>query len=199
MSKHELDLTLAEQMRDASPDEQVDALFSYLEANGGACYDENVSQFQHALQTAALAKSSEATSAQVVSALLHDLGHWLLNEKEQDENFLKQDLDHETVAARYLEPFFPPEVTVPIGLHVPAKRYLCTVEDEYYGALSNASKRSFEVQGGKLNDEQRAEFEETSHLEFTLQLRQWDDQGKQAGLQVPGLENYREDVLKVLL
>ena len=128
MSKHELDMTLAEQMRNASPDEQVDALFSYLQANGGSCYDENVSQFQHALQTAALARSAEATPAQVVGALLHDLGHLLLNEKEQDEDFLKQDLDHETVAARYLEPFFPTEVTVPISLHVPAKRYLCTVE-----------------------------------------------------------------------
>ena len=198
MTIHQLDPTLAEQMKDASPDQKVDALLAYMQENGGTNYDDNVTQLEHALQTAALAKSAGGTSTQVCSALLHDLGHLLVNEHDGEGDFLQEDLNHEEVGATYLEPFFPPEVTVPIALHVPSKRYLCTVDANYYNGLSAASKRSFEVQGGQMSDSEKAAFENTPHLDFAVQLRRWDDGGKKRGLEVPGLEAYREDVLASL-
>ena len=194
MTTHVLDQSLAQQMQDGSKGEKVDALFAYIEKKGGTNYDDQVTQLEHALQTAALAKASGGKSAQVTSALLHDLGHLLVSEHNAENDFLEEDLEHEVVGAKYLEAFFPPEVTVPIGLHVPSKRYLCTVDADYYDALSTASKQSFEVQGGKMSDAERVEFEKTPHLEFAVQLRRWDDGGKVAGLEVAGLEAYREDV-----
>ena len=199
MTPHQLDQSLAQQMQNGSAGQKVDALFSFLEKRGEAKYDEQVTQLEHGLQTAALAKAAGGTSPQVTSALLHDLGHLLVNEHNAKGDFLQKDLNHEEVGAHYLEPFFPPEVTVPIGLHVPSKRYLCTADEDYYNCLSMASKRSLEVQGGKMSEEERIEFASTPHLEFALQLRRWDDGGKQSGLDVPGLEAYREDVLASLL
>ena len=66
--------------------------------------------------------------------------------------FWREDQNHEEVGADYLEPFFVEAVTTPIRLHVPAKRYLCTTDASYYDGLSEASKRSFQVQGGTLSD-----------------------------------------------
>jgi len=199
MTTHILDQSLAHQMQDAGADDKVDAMFAYMEKKGGTNYDDQVTQMEHALQTAALAKSAGGTYAQVTSALLHDLGHLLVSEHNTENDFLTEDLEHEVVGAKYLEPFFPREVTVPVGLHVPSKRYLCTVDANYYDGLSSASKHSFEVQGGKMSDAERTEFEQTPYLESAVQLRRWDDGGKVGGCKVPGLEAYRNDVLACLI
>lgn len=199
MTSHTLDQALAQQLQNASPDEKVSAIFAYMEEKGASNYDDQVTQLEHALQTAALAKAAGGTFAQVTSALLHDMGHLLVCEHNAENDFLEDDLEHEVVGAKYLEPFFPPDVTVPIELHVPSKRYLCTVDAEYYNGLSTASKRSFEVQGGKMSDSEREEFEKTPHLDFAVQLRRWDDGGKVGGLAVPDLEAYRQDVLASLI
>ena len=198
MNTHALDSSLADQMQATDADGMVNALFAYLEQKGTSNYDEQVTQLEHALQTAALAKAAGGTAAQVTSALLHDLGHLLVCEHNAEGDFLAEDLKHEMIGAKYLDPFFPSEVTVPISLHVPSKRYLCTVDPDYYDSLSSASKHSFVVQGGKMDDKQRAEFEKTPHLDLAVQLRRWDDEGKVMGLDVPGVQTYRDDVLACL-
>ena len=199
MTEHPLDLSLAEELKQTDANGKVDALFEYMRRKGNTNYDENVTQLQHGLQSAALARSAGATPQQVISALFHDLGHLLVDEHAGEGDFLEEDLNHEEVGAEYLRPFFPPEVIVPIELHVPAKRYLCTVDDSYYNGLSESSKQSFRVQGGKMSDEEKAAFEDTPHLQFACQLRRWDDGGKQGGLEVPDLEAYRDDCLASLL
>ena len=45
-----------------------------------------------------------------------------------------------------------------VRLHVPAKRYLCAVDPEYWEGLSDVSKRSLKVQGGPLSPAEAAEF-----------------------------------------
>lgn len=199
MTAHQLDQSLAQQMQGASVGQKVGALFFYMGKRGNTNYDEHVAQLEHALQTAALAKASGSAPSQVTSALLHDLGHLLVNEHDANGQFLVEDLNHEEVGANCLGPFFPPEVTEPIGLHVPSKRYLCTVDRDYYKSLSAASKQSFEVQGGNMSEEEQSQFEKIPYLDFALQLRRWDDGGKQGDLEVPGLETYREDVLASLI
>lgn len=199
MTRHSLDTSLARQLEESTPEEKVDLLFAYLRVKGRTHYDEQVTQLEHALQTAALAKAAGASSAEVTSALLHDLGHLLVDEHDGDSDFLAEDCNHEALGAQCLKPFFPPAVTVPIKLHVPAKRYLCTVDETYYHQLSAASKRSLEVQGGKMNEVERAEFELTPQLESVLRLRRWDDGGKRGGWIVPDLEAYRQDLLACLL
>jgi len=193
-----VDPTLAQQMNAATSRQKVDALFSYMEKRGQSFYDEVVTQLEHALQCAALAKQNDAGPTLITSALLHDIGHIILDEHNADIAFLDTDLNHEAIGAQYLEPFFPDTVTTPIRLHVPAKRYLCTTDATYYDGLSDASKRSLKVQGGIMSDEEREAFEQIPHYQDALTLRQWDDLAKVKGLETPKLETYRDIVLKSL-
>lgn len=190
-SPHE---TLAQDMTHATNEEKVAALFDFMIRRGQTFYDESVTQLEHALQCANQARINDSTATQVTSALLHDLGHFLLDEHNADTAFLADDLNHEAVGADFLEPFFPDAVTTPVRLHVPAKRYLCTTDAAYYDGLSEASKRSLRVQGGVMSDEERSAFERIPHFEDALNLRRWDDLAKVRNLESPGLETYRDVV-----
>ena len=193
-----VDASLAQEMSGATPEQKVNTLFNYMEKRGQSFYDEIVTQLEHALQCAALAKEKNASPTLITGALLHDIGHIILDEHNAREAFLNTDLNHEEVGARYMEPFFPESVTIPIRLHVPAKRYLCTTDPSYYDGLSEASKRSLKLQGGTMSDEEREAFERIPHFEDGLVLRRWDDLAKIKGLDTPQLEVYREIVQQCL-
>ncbi|MXV75737.1 HD domain-containing protein [Candidatus Poribacteria bacterium] len=186
-----IDQSLAHEMKNATAEQKVDALFNYMEAEGQSFYDEVVTQLEHALQCAALAQQNDASLTLITGALLHDLGHIILDEHNADKAFLDIDLNHEEIGAEYLAPFFPEAVTTPIRLHVPAKRYLCATDASYHDGLSEASKRSLIVQGGVMSDEEREAFEQIPHFRDALTLRQWDDLAKVKGLEIEGLETYR--------
>jgi len=189
-----IDQSLAQEMKNGTPEQKVDALFNYMEVQGQSFYDEVVTQLEHALQCAALAQQNNAGPTLITSALLHDLGHFILDEHNADKAFLATDLNHEEIGAEYLTPFFPDAVTTPIRLHVPAKRYLCATDASYHDGLSEASKRSFRVQGGVMSDEERTAFEGNPHYQDALQLRRWDDLAKVRGLEAPAIDTYREIV-----
>ncbi len=193
-----IDPTLAEDMTDVSSKEQVDILFTYMKKKGQTFYDEVVTQLEHALQCAALAQKNNASPTVITGALLHDIGHFVLDEHNADIAFLDIDLNHEEVGAEYMSPFFPDSVITPIRLHVPAKRYLCTVDDSYHDGLSDASKKSLKVQGGIMSDAEKAAFEEIPHYKDALTLRKWDDLAKVKGLETQGLETYRDIVQQCL-
>ena len=194
-----IDQSLAQEMTGATAQQKVDALFDYMERRGQSFYDEVVTQLEHALQCAALARQNEASSTLITGALLHDIGHIILDEHNADKAFLDMDLNHEAVGAEYLEPFFSEAVTTPIRLHVPAKRYLCTTDPSYHDGLSEASKRSLIVQGGVMSDEEREAFEQIPHFEDGLTLRRWDDLAKVKGLEISGLEAYRDIVQQCVI
>ncbi|MFP6721420.1 MAG: HD domain-containing protein [Candidatus Poribacteria bacterium] len=193
-----IDLSLATKIEKAVPSEKVKMLFAYMEEKGQSFYDESVTQLQHALQCAHQATLCAVDASLVTSALLHDLGHFLLDERSDNHRFLSQDLNHEEIGSTYLQPFFPPSITEPIRLHVPAKRYLCTVDLAYYDSLSDASQRSFHVQGGAMSSKEKVDFEKLDYFEAATQLRIWDDCAKVQGSQVPDLEAYRDTVLQCL-
>ena len=193
-----IDYSLKNDMITATHQEKVHLLFNYMEKRGQSFYDEVVTQLEHALQCAALARRNSASPEQITSALLHDIGHFILDEHNADIDFLETDLNHEEIGAEYLEPFFSNAVTTPIRLHVPAKRYLCSVDTTYYDGLSDASKRSLRVQGGPMSDEEQQDFEKIPHYQDALTLRKWDDQAKVRDLETDGLETYREIVLQCL-
>ena len=95
----------------------------------GAVADENVTQREHALQSALLAEQAAGKENHeiVTSSLLHDIGHLLLDEHAGDDSFLAEDLEHEVVGQAWLERYFSPAVTLPVLYHVAAKRYLTSV------------------------------------------------------------------------
>ena len=193
-----VDPRLAQGMRSATAQQKIDTLFNYMEDRGQSFYDEVVTQLEHALQCAALAQRNNASPTLITGALLHDIGHIILDEHSAREAFLDTDLSHEAVGAQYLAPFFPDAVTTPIRLHVPAKRYLCTTDPSYHDGLSEASKRSLRVQGGTMSDAEREAFEQIPHFEDALVLRRWDDLAKVKGLDTPELETYRDIVQQCL-
>ncbi|MCB1094844.1 MAG: HD family phosphohydrolase [Verrucomicrobiae bacterium] len=197
--KHSIDHKLAESL-DKAPDAdaKVELLFDYMLAKGNSRYDEAVTQLEHGLQAACLARHAHAPPSEITAALLHDIGHLLVDEFEGTDDFLYDDLGHELIGADYLEPYFPSEVIEPIRLHVPAKRYLCTVDADYFDRLSTASQRSFELQGGKLSEEDKAAMDACPHLQAALRLRRWDDLAKTADLEVPEINSYRGAVRQSL-
>lgn len=196
---HLIDDELGRRLAEASDSNaRADLLIAYLDRNGRTNYDESVTQLEHAVQTATLARTAGAGAEAVTASLLHDLGHLLIDEHVEAGDFLEHDLGHEKVAASYLEPFFGPAVTEAIRLHVRAKRYLCTVDPAYHDDLSEASKRSLEVQGGTLTSDEAAAFETNAHHGTAVDLRRWDDRAKVSGLEVGGLHAFHSDVVAAL-
>ncbi len=193
-----IDQTLAQKLNEATHHQKVDVIFNYMERRGQTFYDEAVTQLEHALQCAALAVQNSASNTLITSALLHDIGHFVLDEHNAEMSFLDTDLNHEEIGAKYLQPFFPEAVITPIRLHVPAKRYLCTTDASYYDGLSEASKRSLKLQGGVMSDNEYNEFEDIPHYQDAVTLRRWDDQAKVKGLETDELGTYKEIVQQCL-
>ena len=184
--------------RGNSADSFVEDLFSWLSHEGQARYDEAVTLLEHALQNVALAERETSQNSDIVAALLHDVGHLLMKEHWQREDFLDKDLNHEIVGAHWLQQFFPEQVTESIRLHVPAKRYLCAVDAQYWSGLSDGSKTSLVKQAGPITEREVDEFELAPGHDAAVRLRRIDDRAKVVGLDVPPLSHYDDAVLSLL-
>lgn len=167
----------------------IEAISHAFADRGGDVYGERVSQLDHALQCALLAREEGAGDHMVAAALLHDYGHLFEGRGEAAERD-GRDARHETHGARTLKQWFGLGVAGPVGLHVAAKRYLCATEPGYEAALSDASRLSLELQGGRFTPAQRRRFEASRFAADAVRLRRWDDAGKVEGRPVPALEEY---------
>jgi len=157
-----------------------------LESRGGAMYGgEAVTQLEHALQCAFLAEQADSPPELVAAALLHDLGHLLAKPAASGADDI-----HQFVALPFLRGLFPASVLDPIRLHVDAKRYLCYSDPGYWDALSPASKRSLEVQGGMFDAAGAQAFLRQPHAEDAVLLRRFDDLAKTPGAGTPELSYY---------
>lgn len=159
---------------------------------GAARYGhESVTQLEHALQCASLAEQAGAHDTLVAASLLHDVGHLLIAHRETEFDPNVDDI-HQYLAIPFLRPIFPEAVLQPICLHVDAKRYLCRAEPGYWDALSRASKRSLEMQGGIYTPEEAERFIAKPYAQAAVQLRRWDDLAKIPGKATPLLIDYLE-------
>jgi phosphonate degradation associated HDIG domain protein len=162
---------------------RIEALFS---GHGAEQYgrDAAVSQTEHALQCATLAEAAGESEAVIVAALLHDIGHLMMHE---DPTI---DLRHQEVGAGGLTASLGTAVTEPVRLHVAAKRYLCSVDQNYWSLLSVGSKNSLEKQGGPFNEEQATAFASQPHAEVAVRVRQYDDRAKIKDAVTPPLAHF---------
>jgi phosphonate degradation associated HDIG domain protein len=168
--------------------EEILAIFQRRGA--GAYFGESVSMTEHALQTAHFAQAAAAPPGLIVAALLHDIGH-LVEDVPDDLSDWTVDAHHEEVGSRWLAQRFRPEVSEPVRLHVPAKRYLLATDHRYFAKLSPASVVTLKLQGGPMAAHEVAKFETERYYQDAVRVRQWDDQGKVAGLKTAGLVDYR--------
>ncbi|MGA2188846.1 MAG: HD domain-containing protein [Steroidobacteraceae bacterium] len=156
----------------------------------GAYFGERVSMTEHALQAAYFAQAAGAPRALVIAALLHDIGHLVVPVPEDLADW-REDARHEQIGGAWLAGRFAPAVAEPVRLHVPAKRYLCATDSDYCSRLSPASVVTLKLQGGPMSAAEVAQFETELYHADAVKVRQWDDQGKIAGLVTPLLEDYR--------
>lgn len=176
----------------------IETLFAVLRR--GAERDpgsESVNQLEHALQCAWQAEQAGASPALVTAALLHDIGH-LVNPDDRAAFGRGEDARHEVLGARYLEQWFGSDVTIPVRLHVEAKRYLIATDADYHDGLSEKSKQTLALQGGPIDSGQIAAFRSRPFAEDALALRRWDDGGKLADAKVPSLEHFEPQVSAAL-
>lgn len=163
----------------------------FFEQRGGARYElgdpSGVNQLEHALQCAALAEMAGASDALITASLLHDLGHLVY---EDDEYGDEMDDLHQYRALPLLRTVFDSAVLEPIKLHVDAKRYLCTVEHDYYEGLSEGSRRSLSLQGGPFSAAEASQFIAQPHARDAVLLRRWDDRSKAKGQSTPDLAHF---------
>ena len=85
---------------------------------------------------------------------------------------------------------FPENVVESVRLHVPAKRYLCATDSEYFGLLSEASIQSLKLQGGPMNENEVREFKKNPFLDLCVQVRRWDDAAKVPGTPTPPFKHF---------
>lgn len=169
----------------------IDLLFERLATRGTGLYGlSDVTQLEHALQSAALASEQGMSNQMVIAALFHDVGHLVF---DADTNLAADGIDdkHEYASADALRPLFGDAVAEPVLLHVASKRYLCSTESDYYDKLAEDSRVSLELQGGLMRDEEIAAFEKNPYYSDGVALRRIDDQAKVSGLAVPPLDTYR--------
>jgi phosphonate degradation associated HDIG domain protein len=169
----------------------ADEVFAIFARRGsGAYFGERVSMLEHALQAACFARQDSAPAVLVLAALLHDIGH-LLDDVPEALAEWTSDARHEEIGARWLARRFPAEVSEPVRLHVPAKRYLCATDPNYVAMLSHASLVTLGLQGGPMARGELLQFDTEDFHKEAIRVRRWDDQGKVAGLKTPGLAEYR--------
>ncbi|HUN76051.1 MAG TPA: HD domain-containing protein [Steroidobacteraceae bacterium] len=169
----------------------ADEIFAVFGRRGAQAYfGERVSITEHSLQAAHAAQVEGAPPSLVVAALLHDIGH-LLEDVPDDIAEWTVDAQHEEIGSRWLATRFAPAVCQPVGLHVPAKRYLCAIDARYVAQLSPASVRTLELQGGPMSAPEVAAFENEPFFRDAVRVRHWDDLGKRVGLTTAHLTEYR--------
>ena len=167
----------------------IDKIISNYSNNKSLYIGEKVTMSEHMIQTAMLAEKTNCSSNLVCSSLLHDYGHFIL---ENPDDLIVKDKDgrHEDVGYTYLEKYFVKDVLGPIKYHVKAKKYLARKE-KYYRLLSKASKISLKLQGGIMNNKEAESFEKNKFFENSIKLRKLDEIAKESGLKIKSINEYK--------
>ena len=148
---------------------------------------EGISQLEHAILTAMEAEEDYPNDYElIIASFLHDIGHQLLNNEGIVEQLLIYNgeklgvANYEILGKEYLcNANFPERVYELVNNHVIAKRYLCSKNiDNYYDKLSDASRKTFILQGGEMNKEELLKFESSKYFIDSLKVRKYDELGK---------------------
>jgi len=176
-----------------SPETVVKEVFDLYELHGNEDYiGEPVSQIEHMSQAAALAKSEGYDDEVVLAAFFHDIGHLCAagGETESMDGF--GNLNHEDLGANYLlANGFSPRVARLVKSHVVAKRYLTFKYPEYYEKLSPASRATLQFQGGMMNADEAAAFEQDADKDLIIRFRYWDDEAKLVEIPVDNINDLK--------
>jgi len=176
----------------------VPFLTEIFERRGAEEYlGEHVTIAEHMLQGAQLAEEAGSSNELTAAILLHDIGHFT---HDFPVDAAEQGIDsrHEVSGAGVIERFFPEMVVDCVRLHVDAKRYLCAVDPGYVARLSPASVLSLELQGGAMGEAEAAAFGQNPNIDDIVQVRIWDDLGKEPTRKTPEFGHYMPMLQRVV-
>ena len=175
----------------------IDKIISNFINNKSLYIGEKITMSEHMIQSAMLAEKSKSNDDLICSCLLHDYGHFIIDDPDE---LVKNDKDgyHESIGYEYLKSFFKKEIVEPIKYHVLAKRYLAR-NKKYYNLLSDASKISLKLQGGILNKKESNEFEKMSFFKNTIKLRKFDELAKKTNIKIKSINDYKDLLSSQLL
>ena len=175
----------------------IDKIISNFINNKSLYIGEKITISEHMIQSAMLAEKSKSNDDLICSCLLHDYGHFIIDDPDE---LVKNDKDgyHESVGYEYLKSFFKKEIVEPIKYHVLAKRYLAR-NKKYYNLLSDASKISLKLQGGILNKKESNEFEKIPFFKNTIKLRKFDESAKKTNIKIKSINKYKDLLSSQLL
>jgi predicted HD phosphohydrolase len=173
----------------AQPFESLTEVFGALEAARDADDEGGLSILDHGLQCADLLASQRPDDFELqVAGLVHDLG-WL--EREAGGWRLRSDAAHDVEGRALTADLLGPRVARLIGGHVAAKRYLLATDRSYAARLSARSEVTLTFQGGVMDADECALFQQDpDHADLVI-LRRADDDAKVRGKVVPGIDRWR--------
>ena len=177
----------------------AEEIIEIFRVKGGEDYaGEEITQLEHACQAAQLAEQQGYDDEVILAALLHDLGHLLSDDEEDDMDGFGVK-DHEAVGAEFLKQRgFSDRVTTLVKSHVAAKRYLCFANKRYYDNLSEASKMTLLYQGGPMTEAEAKAFELNPLKTLIIKMRTWDEEAKLTNVPVPNMQVYKDMIVRHL-
>ena len=179
--------------------------FELYRKHGGRGYiGEEVTQYQHAVQCSLMAEQFTKTQEFlnlavnnpinpvnfIIGCFFHDIGHLLKYESELSDKYQCSEMGddeetslgvmyHEKKGGQYLRDLgYHEDICSIVENHINIKRYLITKNPDYYNKLSEASKGTFEFQGGKMTMEELDIFENNRMFPYHLAMRKFDDLAK---------------------
>ena len=175
----------------------IEKIISNFKNNNSLYIGEKVTIAEHMIQSAMIAEKSKTKNNLVCSCLLHDYGHFILDDPvglvKKNKNG-----EHEGIGYEYLKKFFKREVVEPIKNHVLAKRYLAR-DKKYFNSLSDASKTSLKLQGGVLSAKESKEFKKREFFKHSVKLRKFDEVAKRTDVKMKSIIEYKDLLTSQLL
>ena len=155
---------------------------------------EKVTQQEHMVQAAQLARQGGFDNELILAAFLHDIGHICAAAYTDNTMGRFGIINHEKIGAQFLRKRgFAERIVRLVENHVSAKRYLTFKYPEYFNGLSEASKKTLEYQGGSMNADEAILFEQDELFVDFIEMRQWDELAKQENIPTEiSLEDFRQ-------
>lgn len=195
MDALDLRINLKDMNSSSSLAPEVQEIFSLYEVYGSEVYGEDVTQLEHAVQSAQLAESEGFDEEVILAALFHDIGHICTHQQGEAAKQMGAYgiMSHDKIGGAYLRnKGFPERLASLVENHVKAKRYLTFKYPVYLGKLSNASKQTLKYQGGPMTATEAQDFEQDELFRVSLRMRHWDEEAKETDMPKPDLSRYQQ-------
>jgi putative nucleotidyltransferase with HDIG domain len=174
-----------------------DIIELYRRYGGSEYAGEKLTQQEHMLQAAALARQGGHDEEMILAAFLHDIGHICVAAYAGNSMGDFGIVNHEKIGAQFLRKRgFSERIARLVENHVSAKRYLTFKDPEYFDGLSAASKKTLEYQGGPMNQDEAILYEQDELFESFIEMRRWDEAAKlEFHKTEERLDDYRELII----